>query len=70
MSFNESNTVEQMILDAVTKIGNSDGKNLRENHPDWGGSLGGEFKPVHWDYLPAAQIPRQSGDVMVETWIR
>ena len=70
MSFNESNTVEQMVLDAVSKIGNSGGKNLRENQPCWGGSLGGEFKPVHWDYLPAAQIPRQHGDVMVETWVR
>ena len=53
MSFNESNTVEQMVLDAVSKIGNSGGKNLRENRPGWGGSLGDEFKPVLWDYIMA-----------------
>ena len=71
MSFTESNTVEQMILDAVSKIGNVGGKNLREGFPPgWDGSLGGEFQPARWDYLPAAQLPRQSGDVMVEPWVR
>jgi len=71
MTFNESNTVEQMILDAVAKIGGLGQKNLRENSPPgWGDSLGGEFKPAHWGYLPAAQVPRQSGDVMVEPWLR
>ena len=70
-SFNESNTVEQMILDAVSKVGNVGGKSLREGFPPgWEGSLGGEFQPARWDYLPAAQLPRQSGDVMVEPWVR
>lgn len=41
MTFNESNTVEQMILDAVAKIGGLGQKNLREDlPPGWGNSLG------------------------------
>ena len=67
MSFNESNTVEQMILDAAAK----------------GSGIGPLFalgrlpptssnRPHHtgWDLLPAIEIPRQIGDVMVEPWVR
>jgi len=68
--FNESNTVEQMILDAVTKQGASINSRVRENTPGWGDSIGGELHPPHWDYVPAAQLPRQSGDVMIESWVR
>jgi type I restriction enzyme R subunit len=49
--FTESNTVEQMILDAATK-------------------LGADPSRVRWTYVPAAQVPRQPGDVMVEPWLR
>ncbi len=59
MSFTESNTVEQMILDA-----------LSSGSGGWGGSPGGELRPPKWDYLPAMEIPRQPGDVMVESWLR
>ena len=42
MSFTESNTVEQMILDAATSLGSGAGASvLREDPPaGWGGSLG------------------------------
>jgi len=50
-AFTESNTVEQMILDAVAQHG-------------------GKLNPARWDYLPATQIPRQPGDVVVEPWLR
>jgi type I restriction enzyme R subunit len=50
MTFTESNTVEQMILDAVTKTGGSEA--------------------VGWEYVPGSQLPRQSGEVMVESWVR
>lgn len=42
MSFTESNTVEQMILDAATSLGRGAGSSvLREDPPSgWGGSLG------------------------------
>jgi len=50
-SFTESNTVEQMILDAFAKCS-------------------GELLPARWDYVPATELPRQPGDVMVESWVR
>lgn len=51
MTFTESNTVEQMILDAATK-------------------LVADPRRARWTYVPAAQVPRQPGDVMVEPWLR
>jgi type I restriction enzyme R subunit len=71
MTFTESNTVEQMILDTVAPArGGKETLVLRQDTPGWGDSLGDEFKPLRWDYIPAAQVPRQSGDVMVESWVR
>jgi hypothetical protein len=79
MTFTEANTVEQMILDAVTGRhpdtrpvtgGKKAAVGLGEDLPGWGASLGGEFRPAHWDYIPADQIPRKPGDVMVESWVR
>src|ERR1700686_2006785 len=49
MSFTEANTVEQMILDAVSKKG----------------SIG-----ANWSYVYGPELPCQSGDVMVEAWLR
>ena len=43
---------------------------LREDPPGWGGSLGGELRPPKWEYVPATDVPRQPGDVMVEAWLR
>ena len=59
MSFTESNTVEQMIIDAATRIGS-----------DAGHSTAGENPPARWQYAAATALPRQSGDVMVEPWVR
>ncbi|MEI8234049.1 MAG: type I restriction endonuclease [Verrucomicrobiota bacterium] len=71
MSFTESNTVEQMILDAATSLGGGGRSVVREDpSPSWGGSLGGEFKPSRWTFAPAAQVPRQTTEVMVERWLR
>jgi type I restriction enzyme R subunit len=53
MSFNESNTVEQMILDAALK--------------DLWSAAASEPR---WEYVPGPQLPRQIGDVMVESWVR
>lgn len=69
--FTESNTVEQMILDAATKLGGKQAPSVREPSPRYGGdSLGDELRPARWSYVPAAQIPRQPGEVMVEPWLR
>ncbi len=72
MSFTESNTVEQMILDAATSLGSGAGSSVvREDPPaGWGGSLGEEFKPSRWTYVTAMALPRQPGEVMVEQWVR
>ena len=71
MTFTEFNTVEQMILNAVTKMGGKQETMLREDSPRYGGdSLGDDLRPAHWTYIPAAEIPRKSGDVMVEPWLR
>jgi len=72
MAFTESNTVEQMILDAATSLGSGAGRSvLREDPPaGWGGSLGEAFKPSRWTYVAATALPRQPGEVMVEPWVR
>jgi type I restriction enzyme R subunit len=70
MSFNESNTVEQMILDAVENLGRGTGGMVIHDAPGWDGSLSGEFRPSNWDYVPGLQVPRRFGDVMVESWLR
>jgi hypothetical protein len=45
MSFNESNTVEQMILDAVENLGRTTAVvPLRESPPGWGASRWAEIK--------------------------
>lgn len=49
--FTESNTVEQMILDAVTKPGS-------------------DPRSACWAYVPATEVPRLPGDIMVGPWLR
>jgi type I restriction enzyme R subunit len=70
--FNESNTVEQMILDTATSLGSGAGSSVVREEPaaGWGGSLGEELKPSRWTYLVATAVPRQPGEVMVEPWVR
>ncbi len=70
MSFNENNTVEQMILDVIAPRDLAGPLVLREGPPGWGDSLGGELRPAKWEYVPATEVPRQPGDVMVESWLR
>ena len=72
MTFTESNTVEQMIIDAATGLGRGAGTvTAREDTPaGWKGSLGSKLKPTHWSYMAGASLPRQFSDVMVETWVR
>jgi hypothetical protein len=71
MTFTESNTVKQMILDSVAPKRHGEPLNIHEDlAPGWRGSLGGELRPARWDYVPAAQLPGQSGDVIMEPWVR
>src|SRR6266567_7870932 len=69
--FTESNTVEQMILDAVTQRGGTPASRVREDALPYGSeSLGDELRPARWTYVPQTDIPRQLSDVMVEPWVR
>jgi hypothetical protein len=53
MSFTESNTVEQMILDAATSLDSGAGSSVLRGDPPagWGGSLGEELKPLRWNCI-------------------
>src|SRR5688572_14676796 len=70
--FTESNTVEQMILDASSprSAGSGSPLVLSGDQPDWSGSPGIELRPAAWEYVPATGVPRQPGNVMVESWLR
>ena len=70
MTFTESSTVEQMILDTVTRKRSIARLTVWENPPGWGGSLGGDLRPARWEYVPAADVPRQWGDAVVYPWLR
>ncbi len=73
MSFNESNTVEQMILDALgtrTDPGPLFEVNAPQQSPYCGKSLGGELHPAKWQVASHTSVPRQPTDVFVEVWLR
>ena len=70
MSFNESNTVEQMILDAVASRSNTSPLFAKEDSQAYGESIGLELRPSRWDYVPGPQIPRKLDEVMVLPWLR
>jgi type I restriction enzyme R subunit len=66
MRFNEANTVEQLILDAVTGVAGVPKRTAQQQLPMY--QRGG--KAAGWGYLPAAEVPRNPADVMVEAWVR
>jgi type I restriction enzyme R subunit len=72
MTFTESNTVEQMIIDAATSLGSGAGSFVMRDNPPagWGGSLREEFKPAKWSFVEPQNVPRQSSEVLVEAWVR
>jgi len=71
MSFTESNTVEQMILDAAASLGKASPTTVGENAPkDWHGDKSGMASVPKWDFVDPFKIPRQPSDVLVEPWLR
>lgn len=68
--FTESNTVEQMILDAVGRRDKTGPLFIGEDTQTYGESIGSELRPTRWDYVPGPQLPRNSADVMVMPWFR
>ncbi|HMQ77542.1 MAG TPA: type I restriction endonuclease subunit R [Flavobacteriales bacterium] len=65
MSFNESNTVEQLILDAVARIGLG-GNVVAEPLAGYGIRL----EPTRWTFAKPTEVPRQPADVLVDSWLR
>ena len=61
MIFTESNTVEQMILDTIAKLGGKQASMVcEEDTPPYGGEpLSDELRPARWTYVSYDQIPRQ-----------
>jgi hypothetical protein len=58
-TFTESNTVEQIILDAARRLGDKQGLRIREDAPHYRGeSLGDELRPAHWTYASHDQVLR------------
>ena len=58
MSFNEENTVEQLVLDALC------GDRAAESAERW------DVAEPAWRFAPAAELPRQTADVLVEATLR
>ncbi len=70
MTFNEAATVERMVLDTVTRRRTPAIPIIGEPPLDYPGSLGPDLRPARWEYVPAQEIPRLPGDVMVEARLR
>ena len=60
-SFNEENTVEQMVLD--TLAGSTTGI-VAEPRELYAGQIKG------WSFIPVEDLPRQHSDVFVEEYVR
>jgi type I restriction enzyme R subunit len=69
MPFTESNTVEQMILDAATGVAGALRQTAQQNLPLYRKDSG-NAPSARWTYLPYDQVPRQPAEVMVESWLR
>ncbi len=71
MTFTESNTVEQMILDAVAPKGGATMLHAGQKLPsNWQNTPDRTPRAGHWDYLPGPELPRQPHEVMVESWVK
>ena len=69
MTFTESNTVEQMILDAASGLAGTPRQTAQQNLPLYRKDSG-NLPLARWIYLPYDQVPRQPAEVMVESWLR
>ena len=70
MTFTEATTVERMVIDTVTRPRAARSPAVSEPPIGYPGSLGPDLRPARWEYVPACDIPRRPGDVMVESWLR
>ena len=71
MTFTESNTVEQMILDAAASFGKASSTKIGEKAPkDWHGDKSSTAGSPKWDFVEPLKVPREISDVLVEPWLR
>ena len=71
MTFTESNTVEQMILDAASSVGRLTTPKVKEKSPAAiAASIADKLRNSSWSYVEDVKIPRQPTDIMVESWLR
>jgi len=63
MTFNEANTVEQMILDAVSQAAIIPGAHETVTSYQ-------EGAPIAWDYIPGPNLPRELDQVVVWPWLQ
>jgi hypothetical protein len=58
MTFTESGTVKQMILDAVAQLSSKQASMVYEETPSYGDeSLGAALHPACWTYASHDQVP-------------
>jgi type I restriction enzyme R subunit len=68
MTFTEANTVEQMILDAASGLAGTPRQTAQQKLPLYKKDSAGSS--VRWTFAPPTEVPRQPGEVMVESWVR
>ena len=67
--FNEENTVEQLVLDALANKDNQ--WCVSEPQADYLEShLSLHLSALKWRFVPAEELPRQHSDVLVESMVR
>lgn len=71
MTFTESNTVEQMILDVLSNERFKSPSVVKDSHAS-GPSESATIKAdrLCWSYIAATSLSRKSSDVIVESWVR
>lgn len=72
MNFTESNTVEQLIVDAVCRIARRAKRfEVRDSsQPVWKLATQSHMSLAQWVFAKPPDVPRQTSDVMVEAWVR
>jgi len=72
MTFTESNTVEQVVLDAAARLSIGPGSSLRRQDLPVGlvGVVGKDFKPEKKSFCRLLKSPRQSDEKHVAEWGR
>lgn len=66
MAFNESNTVEAYLADALAGSSNCIANRVEEPSVSYLRTA----KGTSWHFIPSSDIPRQPHELLVEPWLR